>query len=121
MHIANNSGDFDCESKQEIENMVRKSARKPCDDIWMNGVDEYPCLAILVKGNYACVHYFLNNTGDMWQSVGDCQEDVTFETGDGNPAFAPFGATISLEKAMECMCSFFDNLQKPECIEWREL
>lgn len=121
MHIANSNGDFDLQLKQEIETMIRESAFNTCDDIWISGVDEFPALTLLVNGNYACVHYFINDTGDVWQSVGDCNQDIIFKTGDGNPEFAPIGATISLEKAIECMRLFFDNLQKPDCIQWREL
>lgn len=30
-------------------------------------------------------------------------------------------ATISLDKAIECMNAFFDTHQRPDCIQWREL
>lgn len=121
MHVANNSGDMELQSKQAIENMIRESATKPWDDIWISGVEEYPSLSILVNGNSACLHYVVNDTGDIWQSVGDRSANVTFETGDGNPAFAPKEATISLEKAIACMYMFCDNLLRPSCIQWREL
>lgn len=121
MHIATNSGDFALSSKQELEQLIRKIASNSCDEIWINGAEEYPALTILVSGDNACVHYFLNDTGDLWQSVGECADDTVFQIGNGNPDFAPEGATIPLEKAMECMRIFFDSLQKPNCILWREL
>lgn len=122
MNIANNKGDFECKTKQELEAVIRESALNPYDDIWISErAGEYPCLTILVNGDYACVHYFLNDKGDMWQSVGNAEDDTVFASGGGEPDFSPFEATISLEKAIECMNIFFDTHQRPACIEWREL
>lgn len=78
MNIANCNGDFQCESWNELKDFIVKSARNPYDDIWLNGDNEYPCLAILINGTYACVHYFLNDEGDMWQSIGYGTEDIVF-------------------------------------------
>lgn len=122
MNVANNKGDFECKTKQELETMIRESAKNPYDDIWISDrAGGYPCLTILVHGNDACVHYFLNENGDMWQSVGRAEDDTVFASGGGEPDFAPREATISLDKAIECMNIFFDTHQRPDCIEWRKL
>lgn len=63
MNIACNNGDFELYSKQDIEKLLRKSSLNPYDDIWISGEKDYPCLAILINGAYACVHYFLNEDG----------------------------------------------------------
>lgn len=70
MNVTNCSGDFEFHSWYELENLIKESSTIPFDDIWLNGVTDYPCLAILINGNYACVHYFLNDMGNMWQSGG---------------------------------------------------
>lgn len=121
MNIAKNDGDFQCHTKQELEDMIRTSALNPYDDIWIYGENKSPCLAILVNGSNTCVHYFANDNGDMWQSVGDCKEEILFAVNGETPDPMPGNCVIPLDKAIACVNLFFDTLQMPDCIEWREL
>lgn len=121
MNIASNSGDHEFQTKEEAADFIRKSASNSYDDIWIYGEEEYPCLAMLVNGDLACVHYFLNDQGDMWQSVGTCEEEVAFGVYNEAPGNMPGECVISLDEAIACMNQFFDTLQRPDCIEWREL
>lgn len=121
MQIANCNGDFECSSWEELEKLIRKSAGKTLDDIWLSGdEEEYPCLAILINGKDACVHYFYDEEGDMWQSVGYGNRDVEFVT-NGEKSNMPADAVISLEQALACARQFYDTLDRPDCVEWREL
>lgn len=120
MNIANCNGDSECHSWHELEKFLKNSSTNPFDDIWLNRVTDYPCLAILINGNYACIHYFLNDEGDMWQSVGYGDKDVTFVS-NGDKSDMPADSVVSLDKAIECAKQFFDISDKPTCIEWREL
>lgn len=122
MHAANNQGDFEYRTKEALEEMIRESARNPYDDIWLNETSaEYPCLAILVNGSYACVHYFLNDCGAAWQSAGSCGQDIAFSVNGEAPQPMPGDCVVSLEDAIACMKSFFDTNERPACIAWREL
>lgn len=58
-----------------METFIRKSSLNPFDDIWISGTEPYPCLAILINGNETCVSYFPNEDGDMWQAVGEYEEN----------------------------------------------
>lgn len=120
MNIANCNGDFECHLWNELESLIRNSALNPFDDIWLNRGADYPCLAILINRTYACVHYFLNGEGDMWQSVGYGDKDVAFIS-NGDKSDMPADSVIPLDKAIECAKYFYDTLDKPNCIEWREL
>lgn len=122
MNAANASGDQKCTTKQELEILIRKSSLNPYDDIWISEKgSSYPCLAILVNGNFACIHYFSNDSGDMWQSVGYCEQDVTFKATGEAPSTMPGNCVISLDTAIKCMEEFFDTHKRPNCIVWREL
>lgn len=121
LNISNCNGDYECHSLTELENFIRKSSLKQFDDIWLSGNTEYPCLAILVKGSYACVHYFLNDEGDMWQSVGYGDLDITFILSNGDESDKPADCVISINEAIQCARQFYGKLDKPDCIEWREL
>lgn len=122
MYVSCNVGNYEYQTKQELEDIIRKRASNPYDDMWFSETEGgYPCLAILVNGSYACVHYFLNDCGDMWQSVGDCEEDILFQSNGEEPDPMPGDCVISLEQAIMCMKEFFDTHQMPKCIEWQEL
>ncbi len=120
MRITNNKGDFECHSWGELENLIKESALNPFDDIWISGDREYPCLAVLVNADFACVHYFLNEDGDVWQSVGYGDKDVTFVCG-GQESDIPADCVISIDKAIECAKEFYQSPERPRCIAWREL
>lgn len=56
----------------------------------------------------------------MWQSIGYGTEDIVFFC-NGEKTELPADAVISLDEAIECARQFFEILNKPDCIEWREL
>ena len=121
MNVANANGDQKCATKRELEILIRNSALDPYDDIWISEIEAgYPCLAILLNGNFTCIHFFDEN-GDVWQSVGDCEKEVSFKVTDEAPSTMPGNCVISLDTAIKCMEEFFDTLKRPNCIEWREL
>ena len=120
LNIAASDGDHAFSSWPETETFLRECAANRPDDIWLSGDADYPCLAIMVSGSYACVHYFLNDNGDMWQSVGQEEQDVTFIAG-GVDTEMPGDTVIPLEEAIACAKQFFASLERPNCIEWQEL
>ena len=96
-------GDVICNSKEEIVEIIKSGSELPeGDEIWLGGDNEYPCLTLLVKGQYACVHYFLNQDGDIWQSYSDFDKEVTF-LADGDEWTAPEDTIVSLEDSLKCM------------------
>lgn len=123
MNITTIQGDIICQTKSEIAEIMKKGASLPKgNEIWISGDDEeYPCLNILVKGKYACVHYF-EDEGDVLQSCGndDFDDEVVFPAG-GEEWTAPEYTIISFKQAVKCMEEFFDTMECPECIEWDEL
>lgn len=113
-----------CNSKEEITNIIRRGSEFPeGDEIWIGAADdEYPFLTLLVKEPYACVHYYLNQDGCVWQSYSDFDQEITFLTGHGDDEWtAPGDTIVSLEAALKCMEEFFDSMKRPECIQWQEL
>ena len=119
MNLGSNKGCFQYETKEEIAQHIRRSSALPLDEIWISGGNEYPCLAILINGDYACVHYF-EEEGILWQSCGNFSKGMIFLAG-GEEWEAPADTIVSIESAIFCMEEFFDLMKKPECIEWWEL
>lgn len=119
MNLGSIKGDFKYETKEEIAEHIKQSSVLPFDDIWISGEKEYPCLAILINGDYACVHYF-EEEGVIWQSYGDFSKEMIFLAG-GEEWEAPADTIVSIKSAVSCMEEFFDSMGKPKCIEWRKL
>ncbi len=90
------------------------------DDIWISGDEKYPCLGILVNGVHACVHFFEDDSGTMWQSRGMYEKAVIFLAG-GVEWEAPADAVVSLDAALHCAEAFWETGKRPGCIEWLEL
>lgn len=120
MNISNCNGDFELHSWEDLEKQIKESSTYPFDDIWISGETEYPCLSILINELYTCVHYFHNNQGDMWQSIGYDNKDIAFES-NGEKLNMPADAVISLNLALKCAKQFFETYKKPTCIKWRSL
>lgn len=111
------NGDTVFRSKSAVEKIVMNSSN---DDIWISTGKKYPCLAILINGKYACIHYFEDENGTAFQSVGDVNKEITFIAG-GTKWTAPPEAVVTLDEAIMCAEIFFDTLSRPECIEWTEI
>lgn len=119
MNLGSNEGDFQYETKEGIIEHIKRSSALPLDDISISGENEFPCLSILINGNYACVHFF-EKEGVMWQSFSNFTRKIIFMAG-GVEWEAPADTVISIESAILCAIEFFDTMKKPICIEWQEL
>lgn len=122
MNVGTTKGDLLCRTKAEIAEIIKQGAALPQgDEIWISSNEKpYPQLSILVKGQYACVHYFEDDEGHAWQSCGDFDREVTFLAG-GMEWTAPEYVIIPLEKAISSMDEFWDTLERSKGIEWEAL
>lgn len=94
------------------------------NEIWcsMHGTPEdYPSLSILVNKTVAVVNYFGDANGnEMFASLGDISQDDIAEFLDGQYEVAAY-QKISKESAFQAALQFFENQERPDCIEWEEL
>ena len=121
MHVISTKGDRICQSITEIIEIIEHGTTLPQgDEIWISGKENYPCLSILIKGKYACLHYFENDEGDVWQSNGNFNEEVVFLAANEEWT-APEYTIIPIEIVINCMEEFCDTLKRPECIRWEAL
>ena len=123
-NVSTRKGEIVCQSKTEIAEIIKQSAALlQGNEVWVSSNEKpYPCLSVLIKGQYACVHYFKNDEGDVWQSCGNFNKEVTFFAGEGDREWvAPGYVIVPLEKAISCMEEFCDTFERPNCIEWEAL
>ncbi|MCM1507642.1 MAG: Imm1 family immunity protein [Ruminococcus flavefaciens] len=116
MTVSTNNGDKICQRKSEIKRIILNSTD---NDIWISE-NKYPCLVVLVSGKYACIHWFEDENGKMFQSAEGIGKEVTFIAG-GTEWTAPPESVVTIETALKCVDEFCDTLNRPECIEWEEL
>ena len=122
MQISASQGNITCYSTEKIVQMIHQSAAsvRLTDDIWISSTSEYPCLCIMVNGDYACIHYFADGNGTMWQSFSVFQKEIVFLAG-GEEWSASADTIVPLEKAIQCVEAFCSDLNRPACIEWQAL
>lgn len=118
--VSTNKGDFIFQSADEAIKLVQ-AASQEANDIWISGEQPYPCISACINGNYAAVHFFRNDAGEMWLSYhGKKQEEVAFIAG-GEEWKPDVSAIIDLNDMYSCIKEFLDTYERPTCIQWQEL
>lgn len=118
--ISTNNGDFIFQSTDEAIEFMRTETQEN-NDIWISGEQPYPCMAVCINGEYAAVNFFQNDTGEMWLSYNDKnQQEVTF-IAEGDEWRPDVNAIITLNDALSCVREFLDTYKRPTCIKWQEL
>lgn len=85
------------------------------------GSSHTPVYLCVLAGEYAAINYFQNDTGDMWLSYNEeNQEDVTFMAA-GEEWEPDVNAVISTNSAFSCISEFCATYERPCCIQWQEL
>lgn len=118
--VSTNIGDFTYTSADDVIKFLQ-TMQDGESDIWISGEQPYPCISICINGEYAAVHYFQNDTGEMWLSYSDeNKKEVSFITG-GEVWKPDVNAIIKLSDVFSCIREFLDTYKKPTCIQWQEL
>lgn len=119
--------DFKGESMlTNIDDLQLKKYKYDCNSIYVSLIaSNYPMIHILLKGNYAAIHFFEEECSAGHLSQGkeefDC-ETVTFIDDEmGQEIDLPAGSVVTYEKAVLAAKEFVESHQKPTCISWLEL
>ena len=120
MRISLNTVDMNVGTAEEAVMLIQHHAANGMEEIWISADDAlYPALAVQVNGKHACVHYFSENDGEMYMSIGDGKEEVTFIAG-GIEWNAPADAVITIDEAAECVRRFCKDYKLPGNILWQD-
>lgn len=118
--VSTNKGDFIFQSTDDVLKFVQTVGQEK-NDIWISGKQSYPCLSVCINGEYAAVNFFQNDTGEMWLSYNNKnQNEVTFIAG-GEEWKPDANAIIGLNDMFSCIREFLDTYERPSCIQWQEL
>ena len=127
MKIEHFGGFVECNGIEEFESILNMRYGKGVNEFWVCGKDRYPCLSVMVNGEYAYVHFFPEHKHPGFHSVsintrlpegktsvfytGTIYEEIQIS----NDAVIPFSFAVTAAK------EFFNTLKMPKCIEWFEL
>ncbi len=118
--ISTSRGDFTFQAADDAIGFLRTTPQDN-HDIWISQAQPYPCLAVCIHGDYAAVHFFPNDAGEIWLSYNDKnQKEVSFMAG-GSEWKPDATAVIALNDAFLCIREFLTTQERPVCIQWQEL
>ncbi len=127
MKIEHFGGLIECNEIKEFESILNLRYGKEVNEFWIYGQDRYPCLSIMVNGEYAYMHFFPEHKQPGFQPIGmntDLPEGeisifytntVDEEIEIINDFVIPFSTAVTAAK------EFFTTLEIPKCVEWFEL
>ncbi len=130
MIIEHFGGKNTCGNLEDLENILRFRTDKGLNEfwIWISEEIENPCMAMLVKNDYAYLHFFPEEGHPGFQSVGqdtdlDEDGDSTFYTGSdsGEEVSVPNYAVLPFQMAVNAVKEFFETKEMPQSVDWEEL
>lgn len=127
MKVFHFGGETNCTTLEELNIILSSRHENNSNEFELRGNKEYPFMTILVKDEWACVHFFENE--DDCGHYASSNEKVldedgytvfymgstTSETEISNQLVIPFSTSVTVAK------EFFTTLEMPKCIEWFEL
>ena len=100
---------------------IIKNAMLDEKEIWIDGDNVYPSMAICLNGEYAAITYFQSEDGAMWLSYNaNNQKVVTFLAG-GEEWIPDPNAVIGINDMLSCVKEFLNSYERPTCICWQDL
>lgn len=81
---------------------------------------EETCLSMVVGKPGAMMTYYSGEEGNQFVSLGDQDKKGSVDFLDGQYEVAA-DQIVSRENAMQAAVSFFENQERPDCIQWEEL
>lgn len=121
MYISSNNGNYECYTIDEMKGYILQCAENVFDEIWISkDKNNCPILVVLINDNHACLHFFIDDKGTVFQSIGYGYEDMSFKL-NNDEIIMPANSIILLDDAIKCAEQFFIDYDKPNCIKWRSL
>ncbi len=112
-------------TESQLEEALRLHFTQDTAELWLSGEARFPCLAILVRGEHANVHWFPEEGHPGFQSVSEASDvdgetTVTFRAG-GQETQVSRHWIVSADLARRAAREMFHSTDRPECLVWEEL
>jgi hypothetical protein len=129
MIVEHFGGTVECENINKFNAVLNKRYGAGVNEFWLSGEAKFPCIAILINGEFAHVTFFPEDGHPGFHSINTenpkLDETKVFYVNTVNEEIEINGdlnaGIISTGKAMEIANEFFMTLSMPKCAEWFEL
>jgi hypothetical protein len=127
MRIEDYDSVCDVTKPADIEAALSKRHDGGINSFWLShGAKEFPAIGILVKGDFANVHYFPKDRDPGFTSVAVVlgprpEETSLFFVGPTEKIWVRNDAVIPFSDALKAAQEFSISTTMPKCIQWFEL
>ena len=112
-------------SESQLEVVDRRFGAANANELWITRGDErFPAIAVLVRGELACAHYFPDEQHAGVASIGDRNRAGTVTFLVNTPAEmieVAAAMVVPFSLVREAIKLFLRSAGLPNCIEWQEL
>lgn len=120
------NGKIECNNLMELQEALRHRSKKNSNEFELRTESGYPFLTILIKEEFACVHYFKdeNDCGHYayTENNGVKEEYIIFNIGSENSEIEiSKDLVISVEQAYVAAIDFFNTCEMSKKMKWFEL
>lgn len=127
MRIDDSKGTYQTKNSSELETVLQRRYGPGLNSFWLSHDGEsYPTVALLVKGDLACLHYFPKDSHPGFLSIGPVQElkpdgATTFLLDNLDEAEMPNSSVVYFHQAVEVAKEFLASKELPKSVQWIEL
>lgn len=127
MIIEHFEGKTECNSLDNIDDILTRRTYKGVNEFIIHGEQEFPYMVVLVNNNYAYLHFYKEEDDPCFRSIGgdtDLEKDgdsIFYTNTDNEEVSIENVSVVPFSNALMAVKQFFETRDMPKCIEWEEL
>lgn len=127
MIIEHFEGKTECNSLDNIDDILTRRTYKGVNEFIIHGEQEFPYMVVLVNNNYAYLHFYKEEDDPGFRSIGgdtDLEKDgdsIFYTNTDNEEVSIENVSVVPFSNALMAVKQFFETRDMPKCIEWEEL
>lgn len=127
MIIEHFEGKNECNSLDNIDDILTRRTHKGVNEFIIHGEQEFPYMVVLVNNNYAYLHFYKEDDDPGFRSIGgdtDLEKDgdsIFYTNTDNEEVSIENVSVVPFSNALMAVKQFFETRDMPKCIEWDEL
>lgn len=126
MKIEDFGGAYYIKTAEELQGALKRRFGNDANELWLSSNEaKFPALAIMVRGNLCCLHYFPQDGHPGFISQGtelDGEGATIFYSGNPNvEQEMPNENVVPFENALNAATEFLVSAGLPRAIDWLEL
>ncbi len=127
MRVEHFGGDAVVDSEDRLAEILEVRFEPGVNEFWLSGTEDGPCLSILIRDDYASLHYFASrgDAGAVCQSdgsAGPAAGAVSFRTNSPEEEIEVSAKlVVGVNTAKKAALEFFRSRHRPKSLTWVDL